>query len=179
MTTSITPGVGYTPGGPGSPIIPHADPMLAGLGPAAYADRADAPDLTIHGEPKIVPMRVARNFYVEPRDPDPRGMAMVAADGQVVGTVVDLWVDRSEPQVRYYEVEVPSAGRTVLVPFPVAKVKARQGMVTTKSIMARHFAQVPGTRAPDQVTLLEEDKIMAYYAGGYLYATPERSRPVV
>jgi photosynthetic reaction center H subunit len=179
MTTSITPTIGYSPGGPGAPIIQHGDPMLSGLGPSAFADRADVPDLTVHGEPKIVPMRVARNFYVEPRDPDPRGMAMVAADGQVVGTIVDLWVDRSEPQVRYYEVEIPSAGRTVLVPFAVARVKARQGMVTTKSILAKHFAQVPGTKQNDRVTLLEEDMIMAYFAGGYLYATPERSRPLV
>jgi hypothetical protein len=27
------------------------------------------------------------------------------------------------------------------------------------------------------VTLLEEDRIVGYYAGGYLYATPNRTEP--
>ncbi|MEM8663424.1 MAG: photosynthetic reaction center subunit H, partial [Pseudomonadota bacterium] len=30
-----------------------------------------------------------------------------------------------------------------------------------------------------KVTLLEEDKIMAYYAAGELYATPQRSEPLI
>jgi photosynthetic reaction center H subunit len=29
------------------------------------------------------------------------------------------------------------------------------------------------------VTLLEEDKIMGYFGGGYLYATPERQEPFI
>lgn len=164
---------------PGAPIQPEGDPMTSGLGPAAWADRADHPDLTVHGEPKIVPMRVAQNFYVEPRDPDPRGMTVVGLDGVVAGRVVDLWVDRSEPQVRYYEVELAAGGRTVLMPFAVARVDARRGVVKTKSILAAQFAAVPGTKDPELVTLLEEDKIMAYFAGGYLYATPDRARPLV
>jgi photosynthetic reaction center H subunit len=163
---------------PGAPIQPSGDPMTSGLGPSAWANRADHPDLTVHGEPRVVPMRVAQNFYVEPRDPDPRGMTVVGADGMVAGTVVDLWVDRAEPSVRYYEVEI-AGGRTVLMPFPVARVSRREGVVRTKAILAAQFAAVPGVANPDLVTLLEEDKIMAYFAGGYLYATPDRARPLV
>lgn len=176
MTSSMTPGVSYSLG---TPLQPTGDLLLSNMGPAAYADRADHPDLTVHGEPKIVPMRVAPNFYVEPRDPDPRGMTMLGTDGQAAGQIVDIWVDRSEPQVRYYEIEMSGAARTVLIPFAVCRVNARQGTVRTKSILAHQFANVPVTASPDRVTLLEEDKIMAYYAGGYLYATPERSRPLV
>jgi photosynthetic reaction center H subunit len=33
---------------------------------------------------------------------------------------------------------------------------------------------VPTTKSRNQVTLLEEEKICAYYAGGNLYASPER-----
>lgn len=165
---------------PGAPITPSGDPMTSGLGPSAWAERADEPDITYHGEAKIVPMRVAQNFYVEPRDPDPRGMVVVGLDGGVGGTVVDLWVDRAEPQVRYLEVDLADEpGRTVLVPITVCKVKGRDGVVQTKSIKGEHFRLVPGIRNADQVTLLEEDKIMAFYAGGYLYATPERARPLV
>lgn len=176
MTISTTPGVSYSPG---SPIQPVGDPLLSGLGPAAFADRSDHPDLTVHGEPKIVPMRVAQNFYVEPRDPDPRGMTMLGADGAVAGTVVDLWVDRSEPQVRYYEVELADGSGHVLAPFAVCRVNGRQATVRTKAILASQFANVPRPSNPDQISLLEEDKVMAYFAGGYLYATSDRARPLV
>ena len=179
MTTSIPSVVTYAPVTTGAPSDPSGDPLLSNMGPAAYADRADHPDLTVHGEAKVVPMRVAQNFYVEPRDPDPRGMAMVGTDDRVAGTIVDLWVDRSEPCVRYFEVEVAGAGRNVLVPFAVCRVNARRGTVRTKSILASQFANVPATASMAQVTLLEEDKIMAYFAGGYLYATADRARPFV
>jgi photosynthetic reaction center H subunit len=65
----------------GSPLIPTGDPMLDGVGPAAWADRADVPDLTAHGEAKIVPMRVAPSFTIAGGDPDPRGLPVKAADG--------------------------------------------------------------------------------------------------
>ena len=41
------------------------------------------------------------------------------------------------------------------------------------------FADVPATRNTDKVTLLEEDKITAYYGGGTLYATPDRVEPLL
>ncbi len=37
---------------------------------------------------------------------------------------------------------------------------------------------MPGLRNPDQVTLLEEDRISAYYGGGTLYAEPSRLGPL-
>ena len=33
----------------GSPLVPTGNPMVDGVGPAAWADRADVPDLTFHG----------------------------------------------------------------------------------------------------------------------------------
>jgi photosynthetic reaction center H subunit len=56
--------------------------MLAGVGPGSYALRADKPDLTHSGEPRIVPMSVAKHFSVAEKDPDPRGMTVVGADGE-------------------------------------------------------------------------------------------------
>jgi photosynthetic reaction center H subunit len=38
---------------------------------------------------------------------------------------------------------------------------------------------VPGTKSAEQITILEEEKIMAYYGGGTLYATPDRQEPLV
>jgi photosynthetic reaction center H subunit len=161
-------------GFPGAPLEPTGDPMLDGVGPAAYAERADTPDLTFDGAPKIVPLRVAADHYLESRDPDPRGMQVIAGDGEIAGTVRDAWVDRSEALIRYLEVEV-AGGRRVLLPMNFARVGG--GTVRVQSIFAKHFASVPATKHPDQVTFLEEDRICAYYAGGTLYAEPRRQEP--
>ena len=183
MSTPNEPLLRASASHPGAPLdatleaMRDADARLsAGLGPGAWADRADVPDRTIDGHPKVVPLRAAPNFFVEPRDPDPRGMTVVGADGASAGVVQDVWVDRSEPQARYLELAVTGGG-TVLVPINCCRIDARRGAVRVKAIHARHFAGVPRTRLPDQVTLLEEDRIMAYFAAGYLYASPERFGP--
>jgi photosynthetic reaction center H subunit len=165
---------------PGAPLVPTGNPLLDGIGPAAYANRADVPDFTLYGEPKIVPLRVATDFSVEARDPDPRGKPVIGADGELGGTVVDIWVDRSEPQIRYLELDVPATAggtRRVLLPINLAKIDRRK--VVVNSLIGRHLADVPGLRNPDQVTLLEEDKVCAYYAGGEFYSAPLRFRPVL
>jgi len=164
---------------PGAPLEPTGDPMLDGVGPASYALRADVPDMTFEGLVKIVPLRVAGDFHLDPRDPDPRGMDVVGGDGKVAGTVHDAWVDRSEFLIRYLEVSVhgTSTPRRVLVPMNFVRVDSYRRQVKVRSILAHHFAQVPGLRNPDQVTLLEEERVMAYYGGGTLYATPERMGP--
>jgi len=173
-----TRSINATPVGPwpGAPLEPTGDPMLAAVGPGSYAERADVPDLTVDGQPKIIPLRRAAGFSLASGDPDPRGMPVVGADGQVAGKVSDVWVDTSEMLIRYYEADV--GGKKTLIPNTFAKVTdGRNGAVTVKSIMARHFTNVPGLKNPDQVTFLEEDKIMAYYGGGTLYADPSRAEP--
>jgi photosynthetic reaction center H subunit len=62
------------------------------------------------------------------------------------------------------------------LPMTMARVK-KDGSVQVKSIRSDQFQQVPGLANPDQVTLQEEDKIVAFYGGGTLYATPDRSEP--
>jgi photosynthetic reaction center H subunit len=51
--------------------------------------------------------------------------------------------------------------------------------VQVQAILASQFANVPGLRSPDRITLLEEDKICGYYGGGTLYATPSRQEPLL
>jgi photosynthetic reaction center H subunit len=164
---------------PGSPIDPAGDPMLAGVGAGAWSNRADTPDLMHDGSVKIVPLRSAKAWGVDDRNGDPRGLPVVAGDFAVAGKVVDVWVDQSEFMFRYLEVEVPVAGgsRRVLLPIPFARIGREQ--VDVKSIFAKHFANVPATKHPDQVTFLEEDKISAYYGAGTLYAEPSRSEPLI
>lgn len=166
---------------PGAPYVPVGDPMLAAVGPGSYAERANVPDITTEGTPRIVPMRVDSHFAIESRDPDPRGMAVIAADKRRAGTVVDVWVDRSEVVIRYLEAEIDAGGakRRVLIPMTFSKVNKRKGAVEVAAILASQFANVPGTASPDQVTLLEEDKIVGYYGGGTLYATRQRAEPLL
>jgi photosynthetic reaction center H subunit len=162
----------------GAPLVPTgANPMLDGIGPGAWADRADEPDLDFEGAVKIVPLRAATGFGVSDRDTDPRGLDVVGADGEVAGTVVDLWVDKAESLFRYLEVQLAGGGRRVLLPMNFARVK--RDRVLVRSILGHQFALIPGTRHPDVVTQLEEEKIVAYFGAGTLYAEPSRAEPMV
>jgi photosynthetic reaction center H subunit len=159
---------------PGAPIEPSGDPMLANVGPGSYAERSNTPDLTIEGHAKIVPLRVATNFSCDARDGDPRGYTVFGAKGGVAGTVTDVWVDRSETIIRYLEASIGN-NRTVLIPITFARVDKRRKQVNVYALLSSQFSAVPAIANPDQVTLLEEDKICAYFGAGMLYATPQRT----
>jgi photosynthetic reaction center H subunit len=163
---------------PGAPLVPTGNPMLDAVGPAAYAERSNHPDRTLEAEAMIVPMRVALGMSVAAGDPDPRGWSVIGADRESGGTVSDLWVDRTEPQIRYFEVQV-SAAKRVLLPVTFAKIDADRQCINVQSILGAQFAQVPALSNPDEVTLREEDRIAAYYASGKLYATPARAEPFI
>ena len=188
-----------TSNSPGSPFVPTGDPMRDGVGPASWAEREDVPDLTLEGDHRVVPYRVAKGYTVEENDVDPRGLPVIAGDGEKVGVVSDLWVDRSEAIIRYYEVtldgapvmdkaaelaaaavpgaeaEQAASTKKVLVPFPFSVV--RKDALRVEAIMSEHFKHVPVTKNPDSVTRLEEDKISGYFGGGKLYATADRQEP--
>jgi photosynthetic reaction center H subunit len=160
-----------------SPLEPTGDPLLAGVGPGSWsALRPDEADLDHHGEPKIVPLSMAPEFGVSARDTDPRGLALLDAKGEAAGTIRDLWIDRGEMTFRYLEAEI-AGGRRVLVPMPFASVT--RGGVTVDALYAHQFANVPATRSTDRVTLLEEERITAYYGAGTLYADPSRAESMV
>lgn len=162
---------------PGSPLIPTGNPLIDGVGPAAYAERARVPDVTAHGDLKIVPLRVATNFFPAKKDPDPRGMTVVGTDGGVAGTVKDIWVDRAEWTIRYLEVALAGSGASVLLPMMQVVVNKSRRLVMVDAITGAQFADVPKLASPDQVTFYEEERVMAYYGGGFLYAVPGRAEP--
>ncbi|MFN7219622.1 MAG: photosynthetic reaction center subunit H [Burkholderiales bacterium] len=160
---------------PGAPLEPTGNPMLDGVGPGAYNMRPDTPDMTVDGRPKIVPMRLASNFHLESRDPNPIGMNVIGGDGVVAGQVSEVWVDRAETVIRYFEVKVAANGKSVLLPYNFTKIG--DDGIKVRSIFAHHFADVPTTKQSDSVTLLEEERIMAYYGAGTLYASADRAEP--
>ncbi len=168
-------------GFPGAALTPTGNPMLAGMGPGAYAQhRADVPDHCFddHG-PKIVPLRSIPDFFLAWEDPDVIGMEVLGHDRVRAGTVVDAWADRSEVVLRYLEVALDGTGEHVLIPMNFLTIKAKLREIRTNTITAAQFADVPRTRHPEQITMLEEEKIMGYYGAGLFYSTPTRTDPLV
>ncbi|MEM7781059.1 MAG: photosynthetic reaction center subunit H [Pseudomonadota bacterium] len=175
--------------GIGAPFEPTGDPMKDGLGPAAYANREDYPDLTMDGRPRIVPIADSHDIAIAPNDRDPVGLPVYAADKKLAGTISDVWVDQAEHLIRYLEVTTNS-GKKVLAPMPFCAVQGKSWLgglipivddqtelIDIDSIRSDQFDDVPSIATPGQITRLEEDKIQAYYGGGYMYALPERSEP--
>ncbi|MEO0730514.1 MAG: photosynthetic reaction center subunit H [Pseudomonadota bacterium] len=188
----------FVVGGPGSPIVPTGNPIADGIGPASFAMRADVPDKDFDQRNRVVPMRIAADFEIPEADIDPRGCALIAGDGKQVGTITDVWVDRSDFVIRYLEAEIGGADAAVpgrvLVPWNIVDIKTDRdwfmnfikadspkpnATMHVYALTSDLYAGVPTTATPDAVTMLEEDKIMGYYGGGYLYATPERAEPLV
>lgn len=156
-------------GASGSALIPTGDPMADGVGPAAWAPRRDVPELDYHGHAKIKPMSMLEDFRIS-YGRDPRGLPVVGGDGEVAGRVTDIWVDVPEQMVRYLTVDLnpEGSGKTRLVPMTMSKIGTDR--VTIRAMHAHTWEGIPTIKAADQVTLLEEDKICAYIAGGTLYA---------
>jgi len=166
---------------PGAPLDPVGDPMLAGVGSGAYTVRPAMPETTLDGQPKIQPMRVMTEFTMDSRDPNPIGMPVVGLDGETGGTVVDAWVDVIEPQVRYLEIDLGEAegGRHVMLPMTLARVSPDKRQVDVNTITGAQFRNVPTLSSPDTITMQEEDRVVAYYGGGVLFATENRAGPLV
>lgn len=152
----------------GMPHAPTGDPMLDGVGPASWVPRSDEPELTGDGDPKIQKMSAHEHFFVS-AGRDPRGMPVVCNDDMVVGYVTDLWIDVPEQMIRYLEIELeaPAGGGHCLAPMQLVRVRPRY--VDIRTLDTARMAQVPKTAAPDTITLLEEEKIAAFYGGGELY----------
>jgi photosynthetic reaction center H subunit len=88
-----------------------------------------------------------------------------------------------ESLIRYVEVETPfasgKAGRRVLAPFAMCTVSKERGEVRTDSASAWQFANAPAIAYTNQISRYEEDRILGFFGGGYLYANERRAEPLV
>ncbi|MBJ6122972.1 photosynthetic reaction center subunit H [Sphingomonas mollis] len=157
----------------GAPYAPTGDPLVDGIGPAAWVERARRPDLDMEGHPRIVPISTAADFWVAAKDSDLHGWPVVGADGVVAGTVSDLWIDRADRLVRYIQIGTDG----VLAPMMMARVDRRRRRVVIDALNGAQFAGVPRPAALDRITLYEEERVAAYFGGGYLYANAARQEP--
>ncbi len=160
----------------GAPLDPTGDPLTARFGPGAWANRPEVVEKTLEGTPRIVPLRVADGYHVDEKDIDPRGMPVVGADDVSVGDVSDVWIDLAEPMI--YFLEVATQGGSRMVPFGFAEIDKEAGKIRVNAIYSNQFASAPTIASPDQITMLEEDKIMGYFGGGLLFADDKRAEPL-
>jgi photosynthetic reaction center H subunit len=161
----------------GAPYVPTGDAMVDGVGPGSWAERRDIAELTMEGDLRIVPMASTNEWTIADGERNIVGWDVIGCDGQKAGTIKDVWIDRSESMIRYIEVAL-TGQKSVLAPMNGVVVNsATQKSVYVDSITAAQFAKVPTMKKKGQVTSLEEEKIMAYYAAGKLYAEPLRSEP--
>jgi photosynthetic reaction center H subunit len=161
----------------GAPYAPTGNPLVDGIGPAGWADRAKVPDLDWEGHARIVPLSTtAGEYWVTPKDPTMQSWPVVGADGKVAGTVTDLWIDRADRLIRYIEVGLEGGGRA-LAPMPMAVVQRGKRRVVVDAINAADFAGSPLPEAAGTITRYEEERIVAYFGGGYLYANRDRQEP--
>jgi len=162
----------------GLPFVPTGDAMVDGVGPASWAPRRDVAELDGHGHVKIKPMSKIEDFQIS-AGIDPRGKVVQTADGEVVGRIIDMWIDVPEQMVRYLTIDLnpEGTGQTRLIPMNFARI--RRDRVQIKSLYEHNMANIPTTKSDEQITLLEEDKIMGYFGGGTLYADPKRLEPQI
>ena len=71
------------------------------------------------------------------------------------------------------------ASAATIMKIGFATINARLGRVETSAITAEQFGEVPRVSDPSRVTLAEEDRLVGYFAGGAMYATPLRSEPLL
>lgn len=162
---------------PGAPYAPTGDPLVDGIGPAAWANRAKRPDIDMEGHPRIVPLSRAVGYSIAARDSDMAGWPVIGADGAIAGTVSDLWVDTADRLVRY--IQIGGEGGVALAPMMMATVDRRRRQVVIDALNAAQFAGVPRLESTDQITLYEEERVQAYFGGGYLYANAARQEPLI
>ncbi len=157
----------------GAPYSPTGNPLVDGVGPAAFAERSAFADQDAHGNARIVPISVADGITVAAGDVDPRGLPVYGADNKKAGVVSDLWVDRAEHIIRYLAVDTGAGA--VLAPMAMAKIY--KDHVHVDAINAADFAAAPKPASTGEITRYEEERVVGYFGGGYLYANTNRQEP--
>lgn len=140
----------------------------------------DAPG--VEAQPRIVPLKEAREFRL-PRDaPNPRGWEVFGADNERVGVVEGLLVDPSQMRVAYLDVDVAEdlfllrEDRHVVVPMEYVELRERGRDVWVKGLTAREIALLPAYTGGGLDPLVEQRVERAFNRPPDPHALPPQHR---
>lgn len=107
----------------------------------------DAPG--VEAQPRIVPLKDAREFRLPKDAPNPRGWEVFGDDNERVGVVEGLLVDPTQMRVAYLDIDVAEdlfllrEDRHVAVPMEFVELRERGKDVWIKGLPARDIARLP------------------------------------
>ena len=161
--------------------------MIDGIGPASLGGCvSDEPELRWQmATPRSSRCRILDDFVCHQCRPQtPVGLPVVAGDMTVRSSarISDLWVDVPEQLVRYLRDTNWKAKAAPAWPrCSMVRVKSDRKVAGACRSMAKHFENMCRATAvgPFRSRKLEEEKICAYYGGGYLYAAQSRQDPQI
>ena len=135
--------------GPARRWSPTGNPMLDGVGPGAYADRADVPDLTFegHAEDRAAARGAATSTCRAQGPRSARHARSSAPTARSAAPCATCGSTAPRALFRYLEVEPsPAATRRVLLPINFARIDAATAS-RCASILGHQFAARAGARA--------------------------------
>ena len=151
------------------PIVLTTLALLLSLGPALHAAEAVAPPAADTAATATWQAGVARTVITPEKY-----MWMSGYGGRskpAEGKVHDLWFNRAEFFLRYFEVSIDGAEGRRLIPSFFAEALPRDSAVRATTLIARDLRRAP-IRADDScITMREEDRLNGFFAGGLRFST--------
>jgi sporulation protein YlmC with PRC-barrel domain len=140
----------------------------------------DAPG--VEAQPRIVPLKDAREFRLPKDAPNPRGWEVFGADNERVGVVEGLLVDPSQMRVAYLDVDVAEdlfllrEDRHVVVPMEFVELRERGKDVWVKGLTAHEIAFLPAYTGGGLDPLVEQRVEHAFNRAPDPHALPPQHR---
>jgi sporulation protein YlmC with PRC-barrel domain len=160
--------------------IPLTDQVLGEMALAHPRYYGEQPlDFDDGGEPRVLPLREAREFRLPKGSPDVTGWNVFAGDNERVGTVAGMLVDPVELKIRYLAVDLADdlfhlkEDRHVLIPLESVELRERGQDVWVRDISSARIAALPAYAGGAVKPWLERatDAAFGLGAGGALPAS--------
>ncbi|HEX5870292.1 MAG TPA: PRC-barrel domain-containing protein [Longimicrobium sp.] len=140
----------------------------------------DAPG--VEDQPRIVPLKDAREFRLPKDAPNPKGWEVFGADNERLGVVEGLLVDPAQMRVAYLDVDVADdlfhlrEDRHVVVPMEFVELRERGRDVWVKGLPAHELALLPAYTGGGLDPLVEQRVEQAFRRGPSPNALPPQHR---
>lgn len=145
-----------------------------------YYGHTQALPLAAHadaGEPRVVPLRDAKDFRLAKGAPNLRGWNVFGADHERVGQVHEMLVDPVGMKVRYLDVDLADdlfptrEDRHVLIPLELVELRERGEDAWVRGVSSQEIAQLPAYLG-GPVDPLVEAQIHERFGGGMREGRP-------